>query len=247
MLPIFVINLKSAISRWDSCTASANENGIKLTRIDALRASEPRDSWINVSQFWFSIFHGRRILPGEYGCYQSHLMALDKIISSDLSLALICEDDVLFSSELIQNIEEIFELQPDLDVLKLVNHRCHGFRGVARTSTNREVGYTLFGPLGSAAAYAVSAEGAKQVRKSLEVMTLPYDNALERGWANGYNIQCVKNNWLSFSSETQDSQIATNYKASKYAFYLRISALFFRVKEVFSRLFYALKFMAKYR
>lgn len=247
MVPVFVINLKDANSRWDNCTKSAKLHGIELHRIDGVDVRKSNEPWRNVSKFWFSICHGRRILPGEYGCYQSHLKALEKIISLDLKCAIICEDDVVFNSEFAPDTEEIFNLRPDLDVLKMMNHRCHGFKKMAQTKSDKEVGYTLWGPLGSAATYAVSAKGAKKLREGLKTMMLPFDNALERGWANGCEVQCVSENWLAFSSENQVSQIATNYAASKYPFFMRLPTLIFRIKEILLRLFYVMKLSNKYR
>ena len=241
VIPVFVINLDRAKSRWEKCQTSAKLHHLELTRIKAIDDTTPREDWKNTSQFWFSLCHGKRILPTEYGCYQSHLKALDKIISLDLDHAIICEDDVLFNSDFVRDTAEIMTSHPNLEILKLVNNRCHGFKEITRTTTQRQVGYTYFGPLGSAAAYAVSSTGAKKLREAIDHIFLPYDRAMERGWAHDYNILCVKDNWLEFSSERQSSQISKDYAESRYPILYRLPVTVFRIKETLARLLFVFR------
>ena len=201
----------------------------------------------SVQKFWFGFCHGRTILDAEIGCYLSHLKALQAVVDQQLEYAIICEDDIEFNNDFSSDTNEILRANPSIDVLKLLNHRCHGFKELTKTKTGKSVGYTYFGPLGSAAAYGVSLQGAQKILHSMEKIFLPYDNALERGWANKFEIQCVEENWLKHSALSKDTQICSDYKRSKIAFPFRFPTLIFRVKEIFARVFYVLNLGYKYR
>src|ERR1700712_3774336 len=95
ILPIYLINIDRATERLAEMRRQGVEFAIEINRVDGVDGLKvPREQWIDVDERRFLNRHGRRILPGEYGCYRSHLLALERFLSSDHDVAIIMEDDI---------------------------------------------------------------------------------------------------------------------------------------------------------
>lgn len=208
-LPIYVINMKSADRRWILVQDAGNRADLNLIRIDAIDGkSVSRDEMIDVDEGEFILNTAREIFPGEYGCYRSHILALKTFIEDGSEHAVVLEDDILPDKDFLARLKAIISEIDDFDAVKLVNHRASGFILILKTSIGDDIGRTLFGPQGSAAAYLVSREGAIKLVNSLGTMKLPWDVALERYWENDTNVLTVESNILEFSEERPVSNIA---------------------------------------
>lgn len=222
--PIYVINMKSAQKRWEIIITAAEDAGLNLFRVDAIDGkSIHKDEWVDVDQKEFTLNTARDIFTGEYGCYRSHLKALEMFVASEEDYGIILEDDILPDGEILERVQHIIASTDSFDVVKLVNHRTSGFITLATTIKGDSVGRTLFGPQGSAAAYLVSKAGAVKLLKSLSIISLPWDVALEKHWKIDANVLTVKENILNFSHEHIISNIAPNGYGKKKSFgsYLR--------------------------
>lgn len=182
-------------------------------RIDAVDGRViNRNEWFDVDEAAFEGAKGRKILPGEYGCYRSHILALETFIKSDEPFAVILEDDVVTDAQndaaAKDRINAIIKEIDAFDVIKLVNHRSSGFILAKQTSQGDHIGRTLFGPQGSAAAYIVSRAGAQRLLQSIRIMKLPWDVALEQYWAYDGNLLSSNKNILTFTEERTKSNIA---------------------------------------
>jgi len=94
-MPVYLINIDRAAERLAEIRRQSDEFGFRFERIDGIDgALIPRDQWIDVDHDRFRLRHGRTILPGEYGCYRSHLLALHRFLASDDEMAVVIEDDV---------------------------------------------------------------------------------------------------------------------------------------------------------
>lgn len=218
-LPIFVINIKTAVKRWDLVQSAGNQAGLNLIRVDAIDGkSVPCDEWVDIDRDEFALNTAREIFPGEYGCYRSHVLALDTFIEEGSEYAVILEDDILPGDFLLEGVASIIGEVSDFDVIKLVNHRASGFIKLLETSNGDEIGRTIFGPQGSAAAYLVSRKGAIKLVGSLKKMKFPWDVALERYWYTDTNFLTVKSNVLKFSEERSSSSIAPLGYGKKLSF-----------------------------
>ena len=79
-LRFFVINLDRSTERWHEIAQSAADIGVDVTRVPGTDgAAIPVAEWRDVDHDRFRRSHGRIILPGEYGCYRSHLAALQAV------------------------------------------------------------------------------------------------------------------------------------------------------------------------
>jgi len=242
-LPVYLINIARAVDRLAAIRASSLDLGIEIQRIEGVDGSSVAvEQWVDVDRLGFARRHGRSILPGEYGCYRSHLMALHEFLASESDAAIVIEDDVELNGELIERALAAHHAVPAAGIIKLVNHRWKGFREHVRSSRGDQIGRCLFGPQGSTACYLVTRSGAENLLRALAVMNLPWDVAVERGWDTNVSIFATRENLAGFSKSQRETMIGRrrDYRAAKLAFCKRIPAHIFRTVDFFRRLAYVL-------
>ena len=125
--------------------------------------------------------------PGEIGCYLSHVNSWETVIQRQLPYAIVLEDDVILSANLMNVVEEITALGMPFDAVRL--SALFPVRGipVASLSGNMRLVLTTKPPSG-AQGYLVSLDGAKRLRARLGVPKQPIDVALDRYWKYGLCI-----------------------------------------------------------
>jgi glycosyl transferase, family 25 len=241
-VPVYAINLARSQDRWDALRASANKFSVDVRRVEAVEGKLlADDELVDFDEAGFRRKHGKIALPAEIGCYFSHIRALEAIIAADEPFAVIVEDDVEFTPEFVPFINQACGLK-GWDVIKLVNHRTAAFRGFRSVDKRFSIGRCLHGPSGSSAAYIVTLCGARRLLSAIKPMCLPYDVALERGWAGDYEIfttdkPVVILSDMTISTITQGRQ---GYAKTRLPAYKRLSTLFFRSTDYTRRIAYAL-------
>ena len=242
-VPVYVINLARSQDRWDALRASADKFSVDLHRVEAVEGKLLADGELgNFDEAGFRRKHGKIALPAEIGCYFSHIRALEAIIEAQDPYAVIVEDDVSFTPDFVSFVAKATGLR-GWDVIKLVNHRTAAFRSFYKVNSDLSVGRCMHGPLGSSAAYIVSKEGAQKLLAALRPMSLPYDVALERGWAGSYEIFTTDRPLVNFS-EVAISTIAQGrsaYAKTRLPVYKRLTTLLFRATDYVRRIAYGLK------
>lgn len=242
-LPIYVINLARSVERWQAIEQSASAHHLRLTRVDAVDGHRvAREHWQDFDGREFGRRNGRTALPGEYGCYMSHLRAIEAFVQSGLPAGVILEDDVELVADFDAKVRAILASLPQNSLVKLVHYRLGGFLKVADVYSGIRVGACAFGPEGSAAAYALTRSAAVTLLKALKPMSLPYDVALGRGWANGVRVYNVTDNVLPmFQGGNSPSNIVvgTDYGQLKWKKWRRIPAYLFRISEDVRRIVHA--------
>ena len=237
---IYAINLDRSVDRWDTLSRRAEVLALPLVRVPGIDGGvTPPLEWIDCDTDAFGRNNGRTILPGEYGCYRSHLKALSIFLGTGDPAGVIVEDDIELSADLIDRASAAVEALPGADVIKLFNHRVVGFRRITISRNGDEIGRTAHGPQGSAACYIVTRKGAERLLTALRIMSYPWDVALERGWASGAQIYTTRQ---PVASPTRDSTtIATRsvYRASKFPWWKRLRTYRIRVIETAHRIAYA--------
>ncbi|MGB7431672.1 MAG: glycosyltransferase family 25 protein [Ahrensia sp.] len=248
MIPIFIINLDRAQDRWAALQHSAQGLDVDLRRIAAVDGKAlTAENRLFFDASTFKRRNGRQALPGELGCYLSHLSALQAVVDSGAASAVIAEDDIALSTDAISRLDALLALELDCDVIKLMNHRNKGFVSFAHTAAGDSVGCSFVGPNGSAAAYLVSRSAAQTMLKTMATMSLPFDVELERAWARGQSLTSVRDNLFAFSKHRSQSAIATRkeYRAQKHIWYQRIPTALFRTVEVLRRFAYAVSIVLR--
>ena len=240
-VPVYVINLARSRDRWDRLKSNADALSIELRRVEAvegkLLSQEELGDFDNAS---FRRWHGKVALPAEIGCYFSHIRVLEMIAVAPEPFAVIVEDDVIFTPAFQPFLKRLTKWT-GWDAVKLVNHRTAAFRSLQRVDDRFSIGRCLHGPLGSSAAYVVTREGASKMLKALRPMRLPYDVALERGWAGAYQIFTADKPVVEFSdiAISTIAQGRSAYAKKRLPAYKRISTLLFRATDYVRRIAYA--------
>ncbi len=121
-IPVYVINLDRSTDRLEKIQRSALRHKIGFIRVPAVDGRVvPASERLGLSELLFRLRCGRcRSLPGEYGCYRSHLETLRMIADGTAPAALVMEDDVEFADGLGEAIPALVGLMPKHSVLKLV-------------------------------------------------------------------------------------------------------------------------------
>jgi glycosyl transferase family 25 len=169
-------------------------------------------------------------------------MALRQFLESGGEMAVIIEDDVALGADFLSRAMAAKESAPTADLIKLVNHRWGGFRAMTSSRKGDVLGRCLFGPQGSTACYFVTRAGAEKIVKSLAVMSLPWDVAVERGWDMQTSIFTTRANIVGFSRLQRSTMIGwrRDYRAAKSPAWRRIPAHVFRTVDFFRRIAYIL-------
>lgn len=238
----YVINLDRSPDRLAAISADAAAIGLELQRVPAVDGApvSPAERQRILDEPGFRRLHGKIPMDGEYGCYASHLAVFDRFLESDADAAVIFEDDVRPGSDFVPTVEAIAATD-DWDVVKLMHHRLPAFRSCRTLGQGRELGLAWFGPTGSSACYLINRRAAQSLRQHLVPMRLPYDVALERGWAFGLRVRHVRPDLVSGNVATQKSLIGgtKRYAAARLAPWRRITTLAFRTSELVRRATYA--------
>jgi glycosyl transferase, family 25 len=242
-LPIYVINLARSKDRWQAIEQSALAHDLSLTRVDAVDGRDiASQQWQDFDPAEFGRRNGRSALPGEYGCYMSHLHAIEAFVQSGLPAGVILEDDVELVADFDTKVRAILACLPPNSLVKLVHYRLGGFVQVADVSGEIRVGACAFGPEGSSAAYALTRSAAVTLLKALKPMSLPYDVALGRGWANGVRVYNLAVNLLPMFQGGHSAStivVGTGYGGAKWKKWRRIPAYLFRISEHLRRIIHA--------
>ncbi|MDZ5696396.1 glycosyltransferase family 25 protein [Chelativorans sp. M5D2P16] len=238
-IPVLAINLDRSKDRWEELVKRAALVNVAPERIPAVdgNAIDPAE-WHEFDARGFRLRHGRHPLAAEYGCYLSHIRALDWVIEAGASHAVIVEDDADFKTDFLPRLEALTRLSPAPDVIKLYNHRLSGFLPKATSAAGDVVGRCIHGPLGSAMGYLVTRQGAVKLRRALLPISLPYDIALERGWSHGASIVTTRKPLLKRVKSASTISPA-GYKPTKFPFYMRIPTALFRGQDYLRRAAYA--------
>lgn len=235
----YVINLDRSQDRLSTVMADAAAAGIELVRVPAVdgRATpeDARNELLDVAGFLRN--HGKRPQPGEYGCYASHLRAFEAFLESDADIAVIFEDDAAPDAGFAQIVRDIVAVD-DWDLVKLVNYRMPKLKVDRVLSGGIRFGRAVFGPTGGSAAYMLNRKAASRMQQSLRPMTLPYDVALERGWAHGIRIRHVEPNAVGLNPLTNEGTTmeGQSYSAFRLKPWQRLPTLRFRTCDFLARL-----------
>lgn len=234
----YVINLDRSTDRLQAVTADAAAAGLELIRVPAVDGKTvPAQARTILDETGFRRDHGKRPMAGEYGCYASHIRVLGEFLKTGEQVALVFEDDVRIPSDIHEIVAEI-RATDDWDVVKLSHHRLKGLRPDRNLSKGRRLGRPVFGPTGSSAAYLVNRHAAERLSRTLVPMTLPYDVALERGWAHGLRVRHVRPDPVPINWQTQTTlaEGGVRYGDMKLKPWRRLTTLRFRTVDFVRRL-----------
>jgi len=223
----YLINLDRAKDRLETSRQTLQQAGIEMVRIKAVDGALLQRPYKNYSQTLYRLFHGKKTIPSELGCYFSHLKAMQKFLETDDEYALILEDDIGAGTGSREIIEAAIQFGGFWDILRLSGLRNgHPWKVVELKS-----GYHLCVNMArqtGAGAYVVNRRAAKKMLKTMKTMKVPYDHAFDREWFYGLKALCVNPFPFDQRAFEHASQIDASkiYSSPKYPAWQRYWSVF---------------------
>jgi glycosyl transferase family 25 len=113
---IYVINLKRRPDRLEKFYERINFPKEKINVINAFDGKNYVNENISEKQLYNRL--PNKLLPGEKGCFISHIMAYKDIIKNDKNFSMIFEDDCFFCNDFTSKINTIInEIPKDTQIL----------------------------------------------------------------------------------------------------------------------------------
>lgn len=180
---------------------------------------------------------GREVLPGEIGCYHSHLGVWRALIASEHRIALVLEDDVVFLDDFLDALRLAIDHADEWDFLKLNKIRAKGPRRQGRIGPYVLNAYA--GPATGLGAYLIKRELAERLLQEMLPITRPIDHELDLVHIHDFRHYGLE----PFPSYVDDGKNSTitgnNFNAvQKWPAWRRIPTLWRRFRNRLSRWVY---------
>jgi glycosyl transferase family 25 len=170
-----VINLDRSPNRLKKISAQLDRLGLNWQRVTAVDGATLNMDDITVLDTpRFHQQHGKPPLPGELGCYLSHIKALEALLSTDHEWGLILEDDADLGDGLPAVINALLEQPQAWDLVKLSGMHSGTPVKAQKLLSGQDLCIALSSYTG-ASCYLVNRCAAERMSKRLLPMSLPYD------------------------------------------------------------------------
>jgi glycosyl transferase, family 25 len=242
-LAIWVINLDRATDRLARISRQLAALALPFTRLPAVDARNLTPAQRAVfDEAAYRRKHGMAPVPGEIGCYLSHVEVMRAFAASPARFALVFEDDSLIGDTLPAVLAALISHADRWDVVKL--SAVHS--GTPVPVLDLVAGHKLAVMLSrctGASAYLVNRRAAEAYLRrdgGLLPMELPFDHVYDRGWDLGLKVRLV-----TPTPCTHDEQIATTIEmprtSRKFHWTRRLPAFRWRIASELQRVAYGLK------
>lgn len=240
-LQTFVINLDRSTDRLERISQRLQQLGLPFTRVSAVdgRQLGERERGEAIDEATFQRLHGMTSLPGELGCYLSHVKVMHAFLATDAEAALILEDDVQPDPALPQVLQALLAAPAHWDMVKISGVHSGTPVRVHRLTDRHWLAVMLTRCTGSSA-YVINRRAAQAYADGLLPMTLPYDHVFDQGWHFDLKVRVVQP-----LAALHDSVVATTITPSgaasrKFHWTRRLNAYWFRAVNEWRRVRYAL-------
>jgi glycosyl transferase, family 25 len=179
-MKLFCINLDQSPKRLAYMQAQAALLGLDLIRIPAVDGAR-------VPNWLANQFKDTSLLPGEIGCYSSHLTAAKTVVERSLPYAVVSEDDVPLAPDFARVVKAAIDAAtPGWDFIHLTEYNLRTLVEVANLNAGYLlVQYTRF-PKNSGA-YVISNAGARKWLRPI-ARNRPCDVAVRYAWQFDFNV-----------------------------------------------------------
>jgi glycosyl transferase family 25 len=182
VVPTYLINLRRDGARLARMSAQLSRLGLDFERLDAIHGLD-MPGWLQPYFFDADGKVASRLLPGEIGCYASHLVACAMIAQRGVP-ALVLEDDLEISDGFTDLLHSLSTLPAGWDIVRLSNpYKRACFKVSELTDRYSLVKFSRVPP--STGAYLLSPTGARKFLGWKMLRTLPVDQDLRRTWDCG--------------------------------------------------------------
>jgi glycosyl transferase, family 25 len=243
-LQTWVINLDRAPERLARVRAQLQQLQLPFTRLAAVdaRALTPEQR-AALDEPAYRRKHGMSPVPGELGCYLSHVAVMRAFLASDAAFALVLEDDVLLKPGLPAVLNGLMSNPGRWDVVKLSAVHRGTPMPYLEVAPGHQLAVMLSRCTGSSA-YLMNRRAAEAYLRQpggLLPMQLPYDHVFDQGWRFGIKFRLVTPTPCGHD-ETIASTIGTSAGTTrKFAWTQRGSTYAYRLGNELRRLAYGLR------
>jgi GR25 family glycosyltransferase involved in LPS biosynthesis len=139
--PVYVINRKCDGERLSRFSNSCAKWGVEFERVEAINCADSNFDFRPYDAKIAETFYGKKeFLRGAVGCFLSHAKAWQKLVDSEFSHALICEDDVRWLGPIPKNIID-FKAPRDFDVIFVHRRLAAALQSGGQTKSGELFGY----------------------------------------------------------------------------------------------------------
>lgn len=232
----YLINLKRSHERRLKMHAQLQKLGIAYNLHEATDGKEEWNNLIrHLNEPAFRKNVGRPVLPGEIGCYHSHLSVWKDFLTTDSDVALVMEDDVVFHDDFLDGINAGIVMYEYWDLLKL--NKVRAKQPIAQVLFEKWRLNSYLGPATGSGAYLLKKDLALRLHERMLPITRPIDHELDR-----IHIHKFRHIGLEpFPSHVEDGGYSTITGANfigvkKYKWYKRLAVYWLRTKNFFGKL-----------
>jgi glycosyl transferase family 25 len=236
----WVINLDRAPERLARIGAQLRRLQLPFERVPAVDArafsAEQRAA---IDESAYRRQHGMPSLPGELGCYLSHVEVVRRFIAGTSEFALVFEDDVVLHDTLPAVVRALIAHPTRWDTVKL--SAVHSGTPVPVLSLGS--GHSLAVMLSrctASSAYLMNRRAAHAYLRGLLPMTLPYDHVFDQGWRFGLKVRLVTPTPCHHDDQIASTIGAPPSSARKFHWTRRLATHAFRARNELRRLAYGL-------
>ncbi len=237
-LDVWLINLRRSESRRVAMEARLALIGLSYTLHEAIDGRAEWDALapsVDLNAFRRNV--GREVLPGEIGCYHSHLAVWQAFLDSGKAVALVMEDDVVFHPEFRGALNVALAASIEWDLLKLNKIRakqplCQKKLGVWNLNA-------YLGPATGLGAYLIRRDLVVRLLPSMLPITRPIDHELDRIHVHDFRHYGLE----PFPSHVDDGNSSTitgksHAEVRKFRWYRRLPLYGLRLRNMIGKLAY---------
>lgn len=236
---IYVINLDRSPKRLEEISSQLTRLGLSFQRVAAVDGKEATPEQLSqLDEASYQRKHGKTSLPGELGCYLSHVEAIRQFLQSGHASAVILEDDAILEDGFIPVIQYLSQHQEQWDMVKLSGVHS-GTPGPVATINDHYRLSVMFSKCTCSSAYMLNRKAAQAYNQGLLPMSLPYDHEFDKGWSYGIKVRAVTPFVVTHNEQAPTTIVATTTRTRKLPGLQRLPAYRYRLKTELQRLLYA--------
>ena len=237
-LAVYLINLERSRDRREKMQARLAALGLDYTifpAIDGRKEWERLASQLDVDAFQRNV--GRDVLPGEIGCYHSHLGVWQAFLETGDDVLLVLEDDVVFGEDFISALHEAMRVCAHWDFLKLNKIRAEQPISQGRVGPYRLNAY--LGPATGFGAYLIRRDLVERALPAMLPITRPIDHEFDRIHVHRFRHFGLEPFPSDVRDESQSTITGTSFNSvRKYPWYRRLPLYALRLRNRLGRLIY---------
>jgi glycosyl transferase, family 25 len=240
-LKTWVINLDRAPDRLQRIAARLDALGLpweRLPAVDARVLSPAQQALLDTAGYRRK--HGMDPVPGELGCYLSHVEAIDRFLASGADFGLVLEDDVKLKDSLPAVLEGLMQHPGRWDMVKLSAVHSGTPQPVLAVAPGHHLAVMLSQCTGSSA-YLLNRRAAQAYAAGLLPMSLPYDHVFDQGWRFGLKVRLVTPTPCDHDDQVPSTIAAAAGPSRKFHWTRRLSAFAYRLGNEWARVRYGLR------